>query len=96
MPMHNPPHPAEILREDVLPELDMTVTALAERLGFSRVQMSKVINGRASITADMAYRLELANIGRARHWLAMQSAYDLWQAAHREQPRIEPIVWAHA
>ncbi|HDY5534810.1 TPA: HigA family addiction module antidote protein, partial [Pseudomonas aeruginosa] len=69
--MHNPPHPAEILREDVLPGLDITITDFAKALGYSRVQLSKVLNGHASITSDLAVRLERAGIGRARHWLAM-------------------------
>mgnify|MGYP003493504991 FL=1 len=91
MRMHNPPHPAEILREDVLPELDITITDFAAALGYSRVQLSKVLNGRASITPDLAVRLERAGIGRARHWLAMQASYELWQAEQREQPAVKRL-----
>ncbi|MNG22808.1 putative HTH-type transcriptional regulator YbaQ [compost metagenome] len=91
MAMHNPPHPGEALREDVLPAINMTITALAEHLGYSRGQLSTVINGHAAITADLAHRLELAGLGVARQWLAEQSAYDLWQAEHREQPHIERL-----
>lgn len=88
MPMHNPPHPGEILREDVLPALKMTIGDLAEHLGYSRPHFSSVLNGHAPISADLAFRLELAGLGTGRHWLVMQSAYDLWQAEHREHPRI--------
>ncbi|HWR80031.1 MAG TPA: HigA family addiction module antitoxin [Pseudomonas sp.] len=91
MRMHNPPHPAEILREDVLPELDITITDFAAALGYSRVHLSKVLNGRASITPDLAVRLERAGIGRARHWLAMQASYELWQAEQREQPAVKRL-----
>ena len=91
MRMHNPPHPAEILREDVLPELDITITDFAAALGYSRVQLSKVLNGRASITPDLAVRLERAGIGQARHWLAMQASYELWQAEQREQPAVKRL-----
>ena len=91
MRMHNPPHPAEILREDVLPELDITITDFAAALGYSRVHLSKVLNGRASITPDLAVRLGRAGIGRARHWLAMQASYELWQAEQREQPAVKRL-----
>lgn len=92
MPMHNPPHPGEILREDVLPALDLKVGALAKHLGYSRTHLSTVLNGRAPISADLALRLELAGISTGRQWLAMQAAYDLWQAGHREQPNIARLA----
>lgn len=91
MPMHNPPHPGDLLREDVLPAINMTITALAEHLGYSRGQLSSVMNCHAAITADLALRLELAGLGNGRHWLAMQSAFDFWQAEHREHPHIERL-----
>lgn len=92
MPMHNPPHPGEILREDVLPALGLTVTELAEHLSYSRGHLSTVLNGRAAISADLALRLELAGISTGRQWLAMQAAYNLWQAGHRKQPNIARLV----
>jgi addiction module HigA family antidote len=88
MTMHNPPHPGEALREDVLPEMKLSVTALAKHLGYSRGQLSTILNGRAAITADLAWRLELAGLGKAHIWLARQSAYDLRQAQHKEVPAI--------
>jgi len=88
MTMHNPPHPGEALREDVLPEIKLSVTALAKHLGYSRGQLSTILNGRAAITADLAWRLELAGLGKAHVWLARQSAYDLWQAQHKDVPAI--------
>lgn len=91
MPMHNPPHPGEALREDVLPAIGLSVTGLARHLGYSRGQLSTVLNGHAAISADLAYRLELAGLGSARQYLAEQAAYDLWQAEHREHPHIERL-----
>lgn len=88
MTMHNPPHPGEALREDVLPEIKLSVTALAKHLGYSRVQLSNVMHGHAAISADLAWRLELAGLGKAHMWLARQTAYDLWQAQHKEIPEI--------
>lgn len=92
MPMHNPPHPGEILREDVLPALGLTVAELAAHLSYSRGHLSTVLNGRAPISADLALRLELAGISTGRQWLAMQAAYNLWQAGHRKQPHIERLA----
>ncbi|MNG90165.1 hypothetical protein D3C76_692930 [compost metagenome] len=94
MPMYNPPHPGESLREDVLPAIGMTVSGLARHLGYSRGQLSTVLNCRAAISADLAYRLELAGLGDARQYLAEQAAYDLWQAAHREHPLITRLALA--
>lgn len=89
--MHNPPHPASILREDVLPELKLTVTEAARQLGISRVQLSRVINERAGITADLALRLEQWINGlRADTWLRMQADYDLWVAEQKGKPKVMP------
>ena len=85
--MYNPPHPAAILREDILPELGITKTEASRQLGISRAMFSRVLNEHASITPDMALRLEkwlgVKNGGRADTWLAQQSAYDLWQARQK-------------
>jgi antitoxin HigA-1 len=97
--MHNPPHPGETLREDILPELGLTVTEAALQLGVTRAALSRVLNGRAGISPEMALRLEAwlgaDNGGRADLWLAMQSAYDLWQARSKGMPRVERAV-AHS
>ncbi|MBS0317827.1 MAG: HigA family addiction module antidote protein [Proteobacteria bacterium] len=85
--MFNPPHPGLTLRDDVLPALGLTVTEAAEQLGVSRVALSRVLNGKAAISPEMALRIEawlgLARGGEARLWLAEQSAYDVWQAQQR-------------
>ena len=94
MPMYDPPHPGEALREDVLPAIRMSVSGLARHIGYSRGQLSTVLNCRAAITADLAYRLELAGIGTARQFLAEQAAYDLWQAEHRAHPPIVRLQFA--
>lgn len=91
-PMYNPPHPGETLRADVLPELGVSVTEMARRLGLARETLSRILHGHAPISPDLAVRLERAGIGRARTWLAAQSDYDLWQAEHRAQPIIKPFA----
>lgn len=87
--MHNPPHPGETLREDVLPALGLTVTQAAMELGVNRVTLSRVLNGNAGISVDLALRLEAWLDGpSAESWLKGQMAYDLWRAEQRTQPRI--------
>jgi antitoxin HigA-1 len=85
--MFNPPHPGLTLRDDVLPALGLTVTEAARQLGVSRVALSRVLNGRAAISPEMALRIEawlgVKRGGEARLWLAEQSAYDVWQAEQR-------------
>ena len=89
--MKSPPHPGELLREDVLAPLGLSVTEAAERLGMSRVALSRVLHGRAAISPDLAVRLERAGASTARAWLAMQSNYDLAQAMERDQPPVRPL-----
>ena len=85
--MFNPPHPGLTLRDDVLPALGLTVTQAAQQLDVSRVALSRVLNGRAAISPEMALRIEawlgVKRGGEARLWLAEQSAYDVWQAEQR-------------
>ena len=85
--MFNPTHPGLTLRDDVLPALGLSVTQAAEQLGVSRVALSRMLNGRAAISPDMALRLEawlgVERGGDARVWMAQQSAYDMWQAEQR-------------
>lgn len=83
MRMHNPPHPGSILKEDVLPALNLSVTEAASQLGISRVQFSRFINGRAAATPELAIRLsKWIPAPTAIMWLQMQADYDLWQAEH--------------
>lgn len=77
MAMKTPVHPGEILREDVLADLGLSVADAASRLGVSRVTLSRVLHGHARISPNLAVRLEQAGVSTARAWLAMQSTYDL-------------------
>lgn len=87
--MHDPPHPGEILQDTVLRE--MTVTEFAKRMSVSRVALSRVVNGRAAVSAELAIRLAAALGGSAETWLRMQVAYDLWHAQKKRRPKIRPI-----
>jgi len=88
--MYNPPHPGETLKEDVLPDLGLSVTEAAEQLGVSRVALSRMINGRAAISADMAIRLSQWLGGGAEIWLRQQLQYDLWHAEQACTVKIKP------
>jgi addiction module HigA family antidote len=92
--IHNPPHPGETLREDILPALGLSVTEAADQLGVARPTLSKVLNGKAAISPEMALRLEkwlgVENGGRADLWLAEQTAYDLWQARSKFNAKVKP------
>ena len=85
MPMKNPPHPGNIIREDCLPELGLSVGDAAKALGVSRQSLDKIINGRGGISPDMAIRFEKFFGSTADTWLGMQSAHDLAQARKRER-----------
>ncbi len=87
--MHNPPHPGEVLADTVLrKDSGLTVSEFARRLGVSRVALSRVVNGRAAVSAELAIRLSAALGGSPESWLNMQIAYDLWHAQKRSRPRI--------
>lgn len=89
--MKNHPHPGELLREDVLAPLGIEVTDAAQRLGMSRTTLSRVINGRAGISPDLAIRLERAGVSTARFWMTLQANYELAQAEQRKQPPVKPL-----
>ncbi len=94
--MYNPPHPGETLKDGVFTDTGLTVTAAAKQLGVTRAALSRVLNGKAAISPEMALRLEawlgVENGGRADLWIAQQAAYDLWQARQKPMP---PIVRAN-
>jgi len=87
--MYNPPHPGEVLRE-FLPD-GKTIEEVARRLGVSRVQLSRVLNARSAISADMAIRIGLLTNTTPESWLAGQTKWDLWQASQKPRPDVEPF-----
>ena len=87
--MFNPPHPGEVLRE-FLPD-DMTIEEVAHRLAISRVQLSRILNGRSAISADMAIRIGLLTNTTPESWLSGQMKWDLWRAAQKPVPDVEPL-----
>lgn len=83
-PNRRPTHPGAILREDVLPALDITQGRFAELIGVSRLTVSQVLHEHRALSPDMALRLEKLTGTSAESWLRMQEAIDLWEV--RQQP----------
>ena len=83
--MHNPPHPGRVLREYLG---DLPVTKAAAHLRITRVTLSRMLNGKAGISAAMAIRLGSALGTTPELWMNMQSQYDLWKARQVKQPAV--------
>ena len=83
MRKRKPTHPGAILREDVLPNLGMSVSAFARNLGISRQTLHAVLAERSGISPEMALRLGALLGNGAQLWVDMQSKYDLWQAEEK-------------
>lgn len=85
MPMKNPPHPGRSIKDACLDPLGLTITEAARLLGVTRNTLTRVINGHAGISPEMAIRLELMGWSTADSWLAMQTAFDLARARRSQE-----------
>lgn len=83
MAMIDPPHPGEMIREEYLVPLGLTVTEGAKVLGVTRQALNNLVNGKSGISAEMAVRLEKAFASPAELWVRLQTAYDLAQVRKR-------------
>ena len=92
-PLGRPPiHPGEVVREDVLPALGLSVSEAARRLGVSRQQLHRILACTHPITTEMALRIgRLAGNGPGL-WLRMQQAHDLWHAEQRLKEELAQIA----
>ena len=84
MRMNDPAHPGEIARDN-MEEEGWSVTECASRLGVSRITLSRLLNGRAGVSAAMALALERIGWGTADHWVRMQGSYDLAHERQRQE-----------
>ena len=80
-PMRNPPHLGVLIRES-MEAVGWSITATAARLGCERGTLSRLLNGKAGVSANMALALEDIGWGTAEHWMRMQASYELAQARH--------------
>jgi len=88
MTKRKPTHPGEILREDVIKPLGLTVTQAATDLGVSRKTLSELINQRAALSPEMALRIAKATNTSPESWLNMQTKLDLWNALQHEPANV--------
>ena len=84
MAMKAPSHPGLSIKENCLGPLDLSVTGAADILGVARHTLSRVLNGRAAVSPEMAIRFEKAGWSSAEFWLRRQAAYDLAKARQNE------------
>jgi addiction module HigA family antidote len=88
MIMHNPAHPGEVLKEHLGKK---SVSEAAAHLGVARVTLSRVLNGKAGISAEMSLRLSEAFGTSPDLWLKMQVQYDMWQASQKKRKKVKPL-----
>jgi addiction module HigA family antidote len=89
-----PTHPGEMLREDFLPDYNLTASRLAEAIGVSRQSVNELLRERRAVTPEMALRLSRLFGNSAEFWLNAQRAVDLWEAKkaiHDDVRRIRPL-----
>ena len=91
MKMHNPPHPGSVLREYLA---DRSVTEVAAHLGVSRVALSRVLNCKAAVSAEMSIKLGQALDTSPDLWFKMQNAYDFWQASQAKRRKVQRLSTA--
>ena len=88
-----PPHPGETLREDILPELAVSRTALARRLGISPRKLSQLLAEKIPVSVDLALRLGTVIGYGPRYWLGLQMHHDVWLAEQPVALKIKPLQW---
>ena len=94
VPARAPTHPGAILREDVLPALDMPVSGVAKALGVSRQQLHRILAETAPVTAEMALRIGKFCGNGPDLWLRMQATHDLWRMGQILQDALNQIPTA--
>ena len=84
MNQRKPTHPGEVLLEDVIKPLGLTITEAAEKLGVTRKTLSELVNTRSALSPEMALRISKATDTSPESWLRMQVKLDLWKALKKE------------
>jgi addiction module HigA family antidote len=90
-----PPHPGEILREDILPKTGLGTAELAQHLDVPPAVVDELVREQRPVSLDLALRLGAALGQGARYWLGLQALHDIWQAEQPQaQPaRVKPVRW---
>lgn len=90
-PKRKPTHPGAVLREDVLPALEMTQAEFGRRLGVSRLTVSELLLEKRALSPELAARLGKLLNTSPESWLRMQEALDLWQVSPEKLAGIKPL-----
>lgn len=90
-PQRPPSHPGELLREDVLPALNLSVAEAARQLRVTRQTLHRILSGKAGVSPEMAVRLGKFCGNGPGLWLRMQQSFDLWHAERRLSDELEKI-----
>jgi addiction module HigA family antidote len=88
MHKRKPTHPGEVLLEDVIKPLGITITQAARDLGISRKTLSEIVNGRCALSPEIAVRIGKATNTSPESWLTMQNKLDLWKAMQKEPKNV--------
>jgi antitoxin HigA-1 len=88
-----PPHPGELLREDIMPKLTLDSAGLARHLGVENATLAEIINEQRPVTLDLARRLGAAFGQGARFWLGVQMQFDLWKMQVDGPVAVTPVAW---
>lgn len=89
MRMFDPPHPGTVLKDYFG---DVSVTSAAAHMGITRATLSRILNGNAGISAEMALRLSEALGTSPELWVGMQSQYDLWKASKKHRRKVVRLL----
>ncbi len=90
-PMHSPPHPGRIVRQDCIEALGLTIGQAAEALGVTRQTLDRLVNERGGVSPEMALRLAKAFGGSAELWMRLQTAFDLAEARKHKAGQLAAI-----
>jgi len=91
IPQNQPTHPGEFIKIDILQELNLTQTRLAQLLGLSYKTINQLVHCKKKITADIALRLGKFTQTSPELWMNLQITYDLWNALHLSGKEIEEV-----
>ena len=89
----SPPHPGEILREDLLPALGMSRARFARHIGIPVRRLAALLAEKAPVTLDLALRLSAAFGHGTRYWLGLQVQHDIWCSEQGALVAVKPVVW---
>lgn len=93
--MFKPLHPGEIVKDTLIDATGLTVTAAADRLGVSRTALSRLLNGHAGISPEMALRLAKIFNTSIESWINLQAQYDTWRVSRNyNKIKVKPLTLA--